>query len=108
MDKKYNITGMSCAACSAHIEKSVGKLDGVEQVSVNLLQNSMNVSYDENKVSSDEIIKAVKSGGYGAFEAGAAKTVKNKDKSSGFSVKNRLIISIISFLRVSYSLLSIS
>ena len=102
MDKKYNITGMSCAACSAHIEKSVGKLDGVEQVSVNLLQNSMNVSYDENKVSSDEIIKAVESGGYGASEAGAAKTVKNKDKSSGFSVKNRLIISIIFLAALMY------
>ena len=51
--EKYNITGMSCAACSAKVERVVGKLDGVENVSVNLLTNSMQVEYKEDKLSSN-------------------------------------------------------
>ena len=55
---KYDITGMSCAACSARVEKAVSKLDGVEECSVNLLTNSMAV---RGSAGSDEIIKAVES-----------------------------------------------
>lgn len=101
MDKKFNITGMSCAACSAHIEKSVSKLDGVENVSVNLLKNSMSVSYDESSVTVNDIIKAVESGGYGASEAGAKKTAVPQQK-SGLTVKRRLIISIIFLVILMY------
>lgn len=101
MEKKFNITGMSCAACSAHIEKSVSKLDGVESVSVNLLKNSMSVSYDESSVTVSDIINAVESGGYGASESGAKKTAAPQQK-SGLSVKRRLIISIIFLVILMY------
>ena len=61
--KKFNVTGMSCAACSARVEKAVGELDGVKSCSVSLLTNSMGV---EGDVSSEAIIKAVEKAGYGA------------------------------------------
>lgn len=64
--EKFAVTGMSCSACSAHVEKSVSALKGVQAVSVNLLTNSMQVEYEEAVVSEKDIIKAVKSGGYGA------------------------------------------
>ena len=54
---------MTCSACSAHVEKSVKKLDGVKSVNVNLLQNNMHVDFDETAVSVDDIINAVVSGG---------------------------------------------
>ena len=59
LKEKYNITGMSCAACSAKVEKVVGKLEGVENVAVNLLTNSMQVEYKEDKLSSNDIIKNI-------------------------------------------------
>ena len=61
--KQFNITGMSCAACSARVEKAVNGLEGVEKCSVNLLTNSMVV---EGSISETEIIKAVTDAGYGA------------------------------------------
>lgn len=64
--QKYHITGMTCSACSSHVEKSVSKLSGMEQVSVNLLTNSMQVSYDETTCDSAQIIEAVELAGYGA------------------------------------------
>ena len=48
--EKYNITGMACSACAAHVEKSVSKLDGMREVSVNLLTNSMSVEFDETVI----------------------------------------------------------
>ena len=65
MKLKFNVTGMTCAACSAHVEKAVGKLD-VKSCSVNLLSNSMIVEFDEGKVTEKDIINAVKKAGYGA------------------------------------------
>ena len=47
MNEKFDVTGMSCSACSSHVEKSVSKLEGIKTVSVNLLTNSMQVEYDE-------------------------------------------------------------
>ncbi|NLJ56363.1 MAG: heavy metal translocating P-type ATPase [Firmicutes bacterium] len=64
--EKFAVTGMTCAACSAAVERSVQKVPGVESVNVNLLTNSMNVSYDAGQVSGAEIIKAVTDAGYGA------------------------------------------
>ncbi len=64
--EKFAVTGMSCSACSAHVEKSVAALKGVQQVTVNLLTNSMQVEYDESQTSEKDIVKAVKKGGYGA------------------------------------------
>ena len=57
---------MSCAACSAHVEKAVSHVDGVDSVAVSLLTNSMTVSYDENAANAAEIIEAVEKAGYGA------------------------------------------
>ena len=66
MTRKYDVTGMSCAACSARIEKVVGKLEGVKSVTVNLLMNNMTVDFDENTLNDDKIIQAVIGAGYGA------------------------------------------
>ena len=71
MKQKFDVTGMTCSACSAHVEKAVRKLEGIDTVSVNLLKNSMVVEYDENALNTDDIINAVKSGGYGASLQGA-------------------------------------
>ena len=99
--EKYNITGMSCAACSAKVEKTVSKLVGMDKASVNLLTNSMQVEYDEKKLSSKDIIKSVVDAGYGASLAGDTKE-KAKDKSikktnddAISSMKFRLKVSII-------------
>ena len=59
MKQKFDVTGMTCSACSAHVDKSVRKLDGVAEVNVNLLQNTMTVEYDESEVNDDQIIRAV-------------------------------------------------
>lgn len=62
----FDVTGMTCSACSSHVEKSVRKINGIEDVSVNLLTNSMQVAYDENNCSMQDIIAAVEKAGYGA------------------------------------------
>lgn len=64
--EKYAVTGMTCSACSAHVEKSVGKLPGMKEVTVNLLTNSMQIAYDETLCSEDKVIEAVERAGYGA------------------------------------------
>ncbi|RKW43729.1 MAG: heavy metal translocating P-type ATPase, partial [Lachnospiraceae bacterium] len=91
----------SCAACSAKVEKTVSKLVGMDKASVNLLTNSMQVEYDEKKLSSKDIIKSVVDAGYGASLAGDTKE-KAKDKSikktnddAISSMKFRLKVSII-------------
>lgn len=66
MEEKYNVTGMTCSACSSAVEKSVSKLEGVNKVSVNLLTNSMVVDYDNNIINNNKIIEEVKRAGYGA------------------------------------------
>ena len=67
---KFDVTGMTCSACSAHVEKSVSKLEGVDKVSVNLLTNSMQAEYNEDIVNENDIINAVISAGYGASVKG--------------------------------------
>ena len=62
----YHVTGMSCAACSARVQKSVSALPGVQECSVNLLKNSMVVSYDDKALTSGQIVGAVEKAGYGA------------------------------------------
>ena len=108
MKKKYDVYGMTCGACSAHVEKSVSKVDGVRSVSVNLLQNSMQVDYDENITSSEEIIKAVESGGYGASEKGASDKKVSSESSKNVaaeemkSMKIRVIVSFIFMIPLFY------
>ncbi|MBQ4226198.1 MAG: heavy-metal-associated domain-containing protein, partial [Oscillospiraceae bacterium] len=66
--EKYSVSGMSCAACQAHVEKAVSRVAGVTSCSVSLLTNSMSV---EGTASEDDIIKAVTDAGYGASRLGA-------------------------------------
>lgn len=65
--EQFDITGMTCSACSARVEKSVAKLPGIQEVSVNLLKNSMVASYDEAVLDTAGIVQAVEKAGYGAF-----------------------------------------
>ena len=62
--EKYAVTGMTCTSCVAHVERSVNKLEGIQTVQVNLLDNSMTVSYDETKINTDAISKSVEDAGY--------------------------------------------
>ena len=71
MKQKFNVTGMTCSACSAHVDKAVRKLDGVCEVNVNLLGGSMTVDWD-GALTSDEIVSAVEKAGYGASLPAAA------------------------------------
>ena len=65
--EKFAVTGMTCSACSARVEKAVLTCSGIEEVSVNLLKNSMTVSYDEQQTNTDSIVKSVVDAGYGAI-----------------------------------------
>ena len=106
---KYNITGMSCAACQAHVEKAVGKVPGVESVSVSLLTNSMGV---EGSASSEAIVKAVEDAGYGAVVQGVEESQSStnsleaqekalEDKESPV-LKRRLVTSVVFLLVLMY------
>ena len=72
MKQRFDVLGMTCSACSAHVEKAVNKLDGVNKVSVSLLTNSMTVDFDGKTTSVQAIIAAVEKSGYGASEIGRA------------------------------------
>ena len=117
MKERFDVTGMTCSACSSHVEKSVGKLTGVENVSVNLLTNSMQVEFDENKLDTAGIIKAVEDAGYGAavkdeHAKSGKKTSGQSDsqENSGLSaveqnvknMKKRLIVSLIFWIPLMY------
>lgn len=106
---KYNITGMSCAACQAHVEKAVSKVPGVESVSVSLLTNSMGV---EGSANSEDIVKAVEDAGYGAAVQGAEESQSSansleaqekalEDKESPV-LKRRLVTSVVFLLVLMY------
>ena len=82
MQERYDVTGMTCAACSARVEKSVSALPGVTQCTVNLLKNSMVVDYDDAALSSGQIVAAVEKAGYGASlqqKAGAKAAPKGEE-----------------------------
>ena len=66
MKEKFSVTGMTCSACSSGIERTLNKMDGVKEASVSLMGESMNVEYDENVVTREQIIAAVNDLGYGA------------------------------------------
>lgn len=102
MKQKYDITGMTCSACSAHVDKSVRMIRGVGEVNVNLLKNSMVVEYDESLTNDDAIIAAVVSGGYGAAVAGQKTVATKKTDEEEAKVKGRLIISFASLIPLMY------
>lgn len=99
--QKFDIKGMTCSACSLAVDKSVNKLQGIDGVNVNLLNNNMVVKYDESKLSDDKIIKAVEDAGYQAFIAGAKKEAGNTSNKENVAeleikeMKKRLLISLI-------------
>ena len=65
LKEKFDVTGMTCSACSSRVEKCVSKLEGAQEVSVNLLTNSMQVEFDDSKLTANDIISAVTQAGYG-------------------------------------------
>ena len=79
MKQKFDVTGMSCSACSAHVEKAVSRVPGVDQVQVNLLQNSMVVEYEDEATDAAAIIHAVEDAGYGASVKDAHEPVKKAE-----------------------------
>ena len=99
--KKFSVTGMSCAACSAAVEKAVGRLDGVESAQVNLLAKSMVCVYDESKTGADAVIAAVEKAGFGAAELAERErtAAPKKEKAAagdGFTaIRTRLWVSIV-------------
>lgn len=98
--QKFNVTGMTCSACSARIEKNINKTDGVLEANVNLLSNSMTVKFDEAVLSEGDIIKVVQDTGYGASSAERKKEAVKADQQSDaekefIEMKKRLIISFL-------------
>ncbi len=101
--KQFNVTGMSCAACSARVEKAVSKLDGVTSCSVSLLTNSMSV---DGEASSESIIKAVREAGYGASEKGEEKSKSSDEEAledhETPKLKKRLVWSLVFLIILMY------
>lgn len=113
--EKYNVTGMTCAACQANVTRCVSKLEGVADVNVSLLANQMTVSYDEGKVAQNDIIQAVEKIGYGASSLEQQAAGQNKGGFRGEwqsrqdqavnnqkQMKRRLISSVILLVPLMY------
>lgn len=99
MKQKFDVTGMSCSACSAHVEKAVSRVPGVDQVQVNLLQNAMVVEYADGATDGQKIIRAVEEAGYGASVKGEdtpekANALQEKTADAARAMKHRLLWSI--------------
>ncbi len=108
---KFNITGMTCAACQANVTKAATKLDGTQKADVNLLSNSMTVTFDENKLTEQDFIDAVNNIGYGATLYGKNKKNqlkaeweerKKNEEETISSMKKRLFFSIIFLVVLMY------
>ena len=101
MESKFSVTGMSCSACSARVERVVGRMEGMNQVTVNLLTNSMQVNYDADKITDEMIIQVVEKAGYGATlaEEKIPDAVSDVGNAGGAGVKGamikRLIVSFV-------------
>ncbi|MEL7649631.1 MAG: heavy metal translocating P-type ATPase [Sedimentibacter sp.] len=98
--QKFDVTGMTCSACSARIEKNINKTEGIIEANVNLLSNSMTVKYDESVLREADIIKVVTDTGYGAKTAGTKKTdaaagAKTDAQTELEEMKKRLITSFV-------------
>lgn len=98
MEQQFHVTGMSCAACSAHVEKAVGAVPGVQSVQVNLLAGSMKTVFDPEQTNSETIIQAVEHAGYGAAVKGAeaARTAKVPDDGAALrEMERRIVVSFV-------------
>ncbi|MGO5096648.1 heavy metal translocating P-type ATPase [Agathobaculum sp. LCP25S3_E8] len=106
MKQRFRVGGMSCAACSAHVEKSVSAVSGVREVQVNLLAGSMTVEYDESACGDEQIIRAVEEGGYtAAVDSGtrAAAPAKNDTPEDALhEMKNRILVSAVFLIILMY------
>ncbi len=109
MKLKFDITGMSCSACAAAVEKGVKKLPGINSAEVNLLSNSMTVDFNETVTKKEDIIKAVEGAGYGANVKGENKSVKKGENAKNSpsdqalkEMKVRLITSFICLIPLMY------
>ena len=107
MEQKFDVTGMTCSACSAAVEKSVKKLDGISNVTVSLMTNSMTIAYD-SEVPEESVIEAVKKAGYGAHvhhkkgERGAAVSTVNPIEEELKEMRSRVKISFIFLIPLMY------
>ena len=103
MQEKFVVTGMTCAACSAHVEKAAGQLPGVNSAVVNLMLGTMLVDYDPEKVTAEQIISAVESGGYGAKRAADVKQDVRKEQDEALvKMRRRLVWSIVCLVPLFY------
>ncbi len=107
--EKFQVTGMTCSACAAHVEKSVSKLNGVKNCTVNLLSNSMTVDFSSDLVSVPDILHAVESGGYHASlvssKNSGKKTLSAPEDAIAGEIKNmkfRLILSLVFLIPLFY------
>ncbi|MBD5103357.1 MAG: heavy metal translocating P-type ATPase [Ruminococcaceae bacterium] len=107
--ERYNVGGMTCSACSAHVEKAVNKVKGVVKAEVNLLTNSMTVEYDGNVCGRSDIISAVEQGGYTAsLPSGKSERAEKREspaeirKKEFKTMKKRLILSLIFLVPLFY------
>lgn len=101
MKKKFDVQGMTCSACSSSVEKNVTKLNGIKNVNVNLLTNSMMVDYDENKLNPNKIIAAVIDAGYNASTTDQL-NIKDETKDELREMKTRVLISFVFLIPLLY------
>ena len=112
MRQRFKVTGMSCAACSAGVERAVGRLKGVNSVEVSLVAKSMVCDFDENIISEKEIANAVKKAGFKAYPEKSADSSQGADRNAGANpiaetdgftpMKTRLIVSLIFLVLLMY------
>ncbi len=96
MTEKFVVTGMTCAACAAHVEKAASSLDGVDSAAVNLMLGTLVCSYDADRVSPQAIITAVEAAGYGAAPADDAKRdIRREQEESARAMGRRLLWSVV-------------
>ena len=103
MTEKFVVTGMTCAACAAHVEKAAHSLDGVDSAAVNLMLGTLVCSYDADKVTPQAIISAVEASGYGAAPADEAKRdIRREQEASARAMGRRLLWSVVCLVPLFY------
>ena len=103
MTEKFVVTGMTCAACAAHVEKAANSLGGVDSAAVNLMLGTLVCSYDADKVTPQAIISAVEASGYGAAPADEAKRdIRREQEASARAMGRRLLWSVVCLVPLFY------
>ena len=103
MTEKFVVTGMTCAACAAHVEKAANSLDGVDSAAVNLMLGTLVCSYDADRISPQAIITAVEAAGYGAAPADDAKRdIRREQEESARAMGRRLLWSVLCLVPLFY------